>query len=128
MSAVTHAVLDRHVHTHAVREKKNHTHRMRTYTAHEDKEHTQISTYYKRRTGFIHVMCMHTHGARYTHSNLVLPGCESDWGCLTYIFADMYTEEMKSLSIALPLSVPYPVFFSVPVHCLLVTHTYTQPR
>lgn len=36
-----------------------------------------------------------------THSNLVLPGSESDWGCLTYILSDTYTgkEEMKSASL-----------------------------
>lgn len=73
-------------------------------------------------------MRMHEHTD--TQSNLLLPGSESDWGCLTYILADMYTgrEEMKSLSAALPLSVPYPVFFSGHVLRLLDSHTQTRSR
>lgn len=138
MSAVTfsmtHAVHDRlFSHTHAHKEKKITPIILRsTHMAHKDKGHTQISTYYKRDTCFIHVMCMHIH--RHTRSNLVLPGSENDWGCLTYILADMYTgrEEMKSLSLLLSLSL-FHILCSF--QCLFIAsrththiHTYTQWR
>lgn len=122
----TAGLLDTHTH-----QTKKHTHHIQKHThARHITGQPQIGTYYRERHAlFMWCVCTHTH--THTHTEQSPSPRLGEWLGLPDLHSSRYVYRQRgdeiSLSLLLsPLSVPYPVFFLVPVHCLLDTHTHTD--